>query len=567
MGFFNSLSDTFKNTGFFLAPEIIQDISEPFIDTSNIKTTEFGKDENTKNVDSFISDYFLTSAIMSDQFDTVNDVIFKYRKLSQLSYVSEAIEEIVNESIIYNSFDNIVNININDPEKQIPEGIRSKIKIEFQRLLDIMNFRKNGAHFFKQWYIDGRLLVQTVLTEGHNERGIIDIIPMSPFCLKRIYDKKAEKYFYSYDKKSLSLYTTVPNMQMTEYMNFAIKVPDELVCFVSSGIQDGLNYFPISYLHPAIKDVQRLDILEDHVMVYRIARAPERRVFYLDVGNMPQVKAEEYLNNMIMKYRQQKVLNDDGSLSAKMKSPSILEDFFLLRRNGKNTEITTLPGGTQIGEITDLLYFQKKAIRALKVPFSRLSLDSESLGSTRNVGMTTENNIVKEEIRFSRWINKLQQNFSDLFYQLLYKQLIYKNIIKPKEWNTVKRKLYFIYQTDTQFLDSKKISNFKQRLEVLSGSKDYIGEFFSKKYVYQEIFGFNEDKVKAMEDEIEIEKLKETKKEDSPKSNMGGMSSMPSDAGSSIGSDIGGEETIGSEETPIEETPPEETEETPEIGT
>jgi len=490
---------------YFLQPDVVKDIQEPFKEKPAKNTTEFGSETNdVKDVDVSISDsisgYFNTNFKLDrDPLNNVNDLIVRYRKVSELSYVNDAIDEIVCEAIIRETDgSNPVSIDFNDKSDPIKDDIKGKIVEEFANILDLLDFDDQGQDYFRQWYIDGRLLFQIVLKKDEKgiEKGIQKIKLMSPLYLKRFYDEKAQAYFYIYDDKQ---------MKNSKNVDVIGLIPDELVVFTPSGKYETEKKVPLSFLHTAVKDIQRLDTLEDHMLIYRISRAPERRVFYVDPGNLPPKKAEEYLQKIISTYRQKKVWDDnEGTLSAKVKHPSMIEDFFLLRRNGKATEIDTLAGGDALSQIEDLHYFNKKAMASLKVPFSRLNNEDRQMGVS-----PTGNDITREEMKFHRYIMYLRYKFNVAFFELLRKQLLMKGIIEPNEWTSVKRKLVFKYKTDTQFIEAKKLQTMESRMAVLRDAIDYKDDYFSKKYIQKNILQFTTEEIEEIDNEIMEDKAKE----------------------------------------------------------
>jgi len=487
--------------GYIFKPEIMQKIEKPFEPIQTKKeTTEFGSPGEVRDADVITSSsYFLTKFVDSkDDITMINELVIKYRKSASLSYVREAIEEIVNESIVQDDEgDDCVSISFNDRADKLPDSLKAKMKEEFANLLDIMNFDDEGDELFTQWYIDGRLFLQIVIDPKNTKQGILKIKPMSPLFLKRFYDKDKRDYYYIYDTKDLG----------DEYGRPVFgKIPDELVVYVTSGLYEGERRISISWLHPALRDINRLDIIEDHMLIYRIVRSPERRVFYIDVGAMPPKQAEMYMNKVINSYKQKKVLDDTtGFLSPKTKHASILEDFFLMRRgDDKGTKIEQLQSVGGLDEIKDLTYFMKKAYSALRIPSARMSFygDKEERG-TINV---TANEITRDEIKFYRFIRKLQLKFSKMFMMLLRKQLILKNLIKPDEWNRIRRKIEFHWKTDAMFIEAKRLANINNRLNALRDIKEHEGVYFSRAYIRKKVLNFTEQEVEEMENEMESEK-------------------------------------------------------------
>ena len=321
---------------------------------------------------------------------------------------------------------------------------------------------------------------------------------MSPLNLKRVHDEKEKKNYWIYDNKKMKMQDGT-----TDAMAL---IPDDLVIFTPSGVYSGESRVPISWLHTAIRDINRLDTLEDHFLIYRIVRSPERRVFYIDPGNLPAKKAEQYLKQVISTYKSKKTFNEsNGTIMNRNQHPSMLEDFFLLRRNGKGTEIDSVGSVGGIESIEDLLYFQQKATRALNVPFSRMNNEDRQSSPSAAV---TGNEITREELKFSKFIFKLQGKFNVLFFELLRRQLVYKNIITADEWKPLKRKIKFVYKSDSQFADTKRIKGFEQKINILRDVEEYEGKWFTRKDIYTKILGLTDEEIKKHENEVQEEKTK-----------------------------------------------------------
>ena len=464
-----------------------------------VKTTEFGKDDNIKDVDVYRdnisgSGYFSEGFNTKDQMRDIDQLMRLYEAVSQLSLPFDSINEINNEAILVNDRDRI-SIDFEDYKKELDDNLKEKISHEFYSLLDVMNFDDEAHDWFRQWFIQGRLLVQIVLNEDKPKDGIQKFKIMSPYNLKRYYSKRDEKFYYIYKKDNVANYSIDED-------NSGAKIPDDLILFIPSGLY--LSYekkIPISFLHPAIKAIQRLDILEDHVLIYRISRAPERRVFYIDPGDIPPKKAELYLQKIISKYKQKQMWDTtNGVLTSKAKHPSMVEDFFLLRRNGKNTEIDTLPSGGALSDIEDLHYFKRDAVRSLRVPFSRLNYEDRQNNVTYNADIT------REEVQFSNYIKLLTGKFSVLFKKALKKQLVLKGIISEEDWSMVSRKLIFNFKRNSQYNDLLELQNLETRLSLLRDANDAKDDgYLSVDYIKKNILGFSEEQIR----EIEREKQQE----------------------------------------------------------
>jgi hypothetical protein len=504
----------YENILYYLKPSSVEKIEKPLTDKNKYKnSTEFG------NLAADIPDVDVVSASSYNsifQMDTsnsnnINDTIKRYRNIAEIGYVDQAISEIVNQAIFRDTItQELIKLNFNDKHNKISEKLRGKIIEEFDNILDILDFDDQGDAFFKQWYIDGRLLLQVIFDENNIKAGIKKVKLMSPLNVKRHLDVKEKKTFWVYEDdpdQRTSANAGVNGVGENQNdMKYATTIPDELVIFVPSGKYSLDGRVPLSYLHIALRDISRLDTLEDHFLIYRIVRSPERRVFYIDPGNIPPKKAESYLKQIMNTYKQNKVFNDkEGTIESKNQHPSMLEDFFLLRRNGKGTEIDTVGSAGGLGEIEDLFYFQKKALASMRVPFSRLNSDDRQ---TTSVISQTANEITREELKFSKFIDELRRKFNTLFFQLLKRQLIYKNIISLKDWDSIKRKLTFVYPSDTKFAQAKRLSNLSQQMEVLRDIKEYQGSYYTHDDIFKEVRGFTDDDIKNHLIKIQEEKIK-----------------------------------------------------------
>ena len=465
------------------------------------ETSEFGKKEGIKDIDVYRDNisgagYSNSNFTTQEQTKNIDQLMRLYETVSQLSLPCDSINEINNEAIIVNERDR-VSIDFEDYKKEVDETLKEKITDEFNQILDVMNFDDEAHSWFRQWYIQGRLLVQCVIDEKNPKAGVLKYKIMSPYNLKRYYSEKDHKYYYVYrqDEKQDSIY----NIDDDKVGN---KIPDELIIFAPSGLY--LSYekqIPISYLHTAIKSIQRLDILEDHILIYRISRAPERRVFYIDPGDIPPKKAELYLQKIISKYKQKHVWDaSNSSLTSKSKHPSMVEDFFLLRRNGKNTEIDTLPSGGALSDIEDLHYFKRDAVRSLKVPFSRLNYED------RQNNVTYNNDITREEVQFNNFIKFLTSKFAVVLKLALKKQLVLKGIIAEENWSMISRKLIINFKQNSEYNDLLKLQNLEMRLSLLRDANDAKDDgYLSKLYIQKNVLGFSDEQIKEIKRERQQE--------------------------------------------------------------
>lgn len=506
----------YENVKDFLTPDLLKKV---YLDnyekketkkTENV-TTEFGDDFDPTNDFYDISgqmDYFNT--VYDDRVSkNINEMIVRYRKASFVSYVNKAINEITNEAVL--QFEaNPVHIDFNDEKiKNSPfnltEGIKKTITEEFIHLLNVIDFDQKGNDYFRRWYIDGRLYTQIVVKPEKLTDGIQKIKAMSPLWIKRAIDQKTKKRVYVYEEREK------PRNNRTVYERCGI--PEELVIFTPSGFYDYNTNISLSYMQPAMKDISRLDMLEDHVLIYAITRAPERRIFKVEVGALPPTKAKEKLQQFISSYKQDRVFDEStGTLGYKPKRPSMIEDFFMMQRDGKGTNIDTLTGGNALTEIKESLqYFAHKAYRSLNVPIGRM--DTEHHDAKANVHMSNDE-ITKDELKFFNYISKLRRNFSGFFYELLKRQLVYKKIIKLEDWNYVSRMIFFKYESNLEFVRARDLAQLNDEVDLLRNISEYEGRYYSRDDIYKRVLGKSDYEIEEFEKTLVDEKKKYPQKMD-----------------------------------------------------
>lgn len=437
------------------------------------------------------------------------ELVKKYREMSLHPEVEMAIEDIVNDSIVYDQTNRPVEV-VLDNIPNLSALIRKRIKAEFNTILKLLKFNEKGYELFRRWYIDGRLHFHIILNENRRD-GILELRPIDPVKIRKYRNVKKKKLkngvevvdsveeFYVYNDQAGNddyLIQTYNGPQQ------GVKVSIDSVCTVNSGLYDATKKRVLSYLHKAIKPLNQLRMIEDAVVIYRIARAPERRIFYIDVGNLPTNKAEQYLREIMNRYRNKLVYDaTTGEMRDERRHMSMLEDFWLPRREGgKGTEISTLDGGQNLGEMEDVLYFQKKLYQSLHVPTTRLDADNGF-----NMGRSAE--ISRDEVKFFRFIERLRKKFAEMFLQLLKTQLIAKMVITPEEWEIIQSDILFDFRKDSYFTELKEGELLKSRLELLNTADAYIGKYFSKQYVKKHVLRFTDDQIKQIEEEIADEKV------------------------------------------------------------
>lgn len=445
---------------------------------------------------------------LDGSYRTEIDLITKYRTMSMQPEMESAIEDIVNEAIVHDNKGKCVSILVDDLKQ--PETIKQKIRDEFEEVLRLLDFGNFGNDLFRRWYVDGRLYYNVVIDEKNTTAGIQELIYIDPRRIKKVRNivKKKNKdnveiidrvdEFYIYNDKILS--NTTQNPHIVGNSAGGVKIAKDSVVQVTSGLFDPVKSHVLSYLHKAIRPMNQLRFIEDAIVIYRVSRAPERRVFYVDVGSMPKMKAEQYLQSMMTKFRTR--LNYDsatGEVRDDRKHYSMLEDFWMPRHGeGKNTEITTLPSGQNLGEMEDVKYFENKLYRALNVPISRME---QSTGFT--LGRSSE--ITRDELKFMKFIDKLRDRFSLLFDELLARQLALKGICTLEEWADFKQYIHYDFLKDNNFKELKEAELIQNRISTLNLIDGYVGRYFSKKWVQENVLRLNEKEIIDMEKEMDEE--------------------------------------------------------------
>ena len=424
-----------------------------------------------------------------------NDLIRRYREVAQYADTDAAIEDIVNEAII--SEDGSIKLDLD--KVKLSDAIKKKMQDEFQNVLHLLRFSDRGHDIFRSWYIDGRVYYHIILDENNPKAGIAELRYVDPRKIRRIKNIEKSKNAKGVEiNKVIDEYYLYNDKGITEQTTQGVKLTLDSVIHAPSGLVDANTGMMLSNLHKAIKPVNQLKMIEDAVVIYRISRAPERRVFYIDVGNLPKLKAEQYVNDIMNKFRN-KVVYDatTGEVRDDRKHLSMMEDFWMPRREGgKGTEITTLPGGQNLGDIQDIQYFQQKLYQALNVPLSRLQQQQGF-----SLGRSTE--ITRDEIKFSKFIARLRKRFNALFYEALRVQLIAKNIIRPEEWDDLRKAMTFVYDLDNHFTELKDNEILMQRIQMLQQMEQYVGKYYSAKWIKKNVLQLTDDEIKEMESEIE----------------------------------------------------------------
>jgi hypothetical protein len=381
------------------------------------------------------------------------------------------------------------------------DKIKKLITEEFQTVIELLNMNWQGHDIFRRWYIDGRLYFHKIIDEKNPKAGIIELRNVDPIKIRKIREVKEDKDPLTGTKmiKGVKEYYLYQNNSMSKSSQ-GLKISKDAITYVTSGVLDPSRKRVLSYLDKAMKTVNQLRMLEDSLVIYRLSRAPERRIFYIDVGNLPKGKAEEYLRNIMTKYRNKLVYNaSTGEMQDDRKHMSMLEDFWLPRREGgRGTEITTLPGGENLGQIDDIVYFQKKLYKSLNVPVNRLEQEAQF-----SLGRSSE--ITRDELKFQKFINRLRKRFSMLFMDLLQTQLVLKGIVTEEEWREMKQFINIDYQKDTHFSELKESELLRERLGTLREMDEYVGKYFSAEWLRKNVLMQSEEDIKMIDDQIAAE--------------------------------------------------------------
>ncbi|MDA8915501.1 portal protein [bacterium] len=462
-------------------------------------------DDGTQTVNA--GGHFGSYLDMEGTAKTEQDLVRRYREIALHPECDMAIEDIVNEAIVANELKDAVRVNVID----LPYGkeVRKKIEDEFQEVLRLMNFNTKGHDIFRRWYVDGRVYYQKVIDRESPKKGITELKYIDPRKIKKIREVR-KKRPDTPNPSSLNSLAVVD--EYVEYFLYnerglsgttgqsGIKIAPDTIAFCASGMIDQNKNMVLSYLHKAIKPVNQLRMIEDSAVIYRIARAPERRIFKIDVGNLPKVKAEQYLRDVMARYRNKLVYDaNTGEIRDDRNYMSMLEDFWLpSREGGRGTDITTLPGGQNLGEISDIEYFRAKLYRSLNVPTSRLEASQGF-----NLGRASE--ITRDELKFTKFVQRLRKKFTELFNDILRTQLVLKGIIAEEDWYNIRDTLQYDFLQDGHFAELKHTELMRERLALANEMRDYVGKFFSVEYVRKNILKQNDREIENMDKQIKKE--------------------------------------------------------------
>ena len=473
---------------------------------------------NEDGVDNYISSGFYGSYVdIEGQYRTEFDLIKRYREMSLHPECDGAIEDLVNEAIVSDLYDSPIEIELSN--LNATDNLKKAIRKEFKHIKELLDFDKKSHEIFRNWYVDGRLYYHKVIDIKKPQEGIKELRYIDPMKMKFVrQEKKKDKNLIGPNipgrdesKNGIApeieeyfVYTPKPSYPTNNISSGGAskgtKIAKDAITYCTSGLVDRNKGNTLSYLHKAIKALNQLRMIEDSLVIYRLSRAPERRIFYIDVGNLPKVKAEQYLRDVMMRYRNKLVYDaNTGEVRDDRKFMSMMEDFWLPRREGgRGTEISTLPGGQNLGELSDIEYFQKKLYRALGVPESRIAADGGF-----NLGRSSE--ILRDELKFSKFVGRLRKRFAQMFNDILKTQLILKNIVSLEDWNIISDHIQYDFLYDNQFSELKETEMLNERLGVLATIEPYIGKYYSTQYVRSKILRQTDAEMIEMDEQIENE--------------------------------------------------------------
>ena len=466
--------------------------------------------------------YYGTYVDTDNQARNEYEMIRRYRDMALHPEVDSAVDEVVNEFVVSDAHDTPVEINLDNLDAGM--GIKKKVRDEFEYIKRLLNFDNRAHEIVRSWYIDGRLYYHKVIDLENPKKGITELRYIDPMKIKKVRQKIDQKKnldslqrqamkgtaleyeygtfvdYYLYNPKGFykgGVLGPVGDMSLSQGVKMAI----DSITFCPSGLQDLNKRMTLGFLHKAIKALNQLRMIEDSLVIYRLSRAPERRIFYIDVGNLPKVKAEQYLRDVMARYRNKLVYDaSTGEMRDDKKHMSMLEDFWLPRREGgRGTEITTLPGGQNLGELKDVEYFKKKLFNSLNLPPSRLTDDNKGF----NLGKTTE--VLRDELKFTKFIGRLRKRFSEMFQDVLKTQLILKGVVALEDWEDMKEHIQYDFLFDNHFNELKNIEMMNQRMATVTQMDPFAGKYFSVQYVRKHILGQTNKDIRELDKEMQSE--------------------------------------------------------------
>lgn len=464
-------------------------------ETFSVKKQEDGSVEVETGSDFYgLNKYILN---LESEFETEKQRVNAYRKASEMPEISIAVDDIVNDAIVSGEAGNITDLNLDDTE--FSDNIKKNILEEWENILNLFSYQKNVQKMFRRWYIDGKIYYHKVVGKNIKE-GIVELRYLDPRRIKKVVEHKKDDDGKVLETKEYFVYSlSDPNKKETNYGNRknALEIQPDMISFSHSGLSvDGSSVIE-SYLQKALKPLNQLMNLEDSLIVYRVSRAPERRIFYIDVGNLPKTRAEQYISSIIGKYKN-KITYDatSGSFTNNKNQMSMLEDIWLPRREGsRGTEVTTLPGGQNLGDLDDVLYFKTKLMKSLHIPLSRMETDTPF-----SSGRSSE--ITRDEIKFGKFISKIQSQFGEILLDTLKTQLLLKNVITTEDWEKELNNISLLFTVDSHFSELKKIEIMNDRLDSLEKIKEYVGTYFSHEYIMKNILRMTNEDIEQNKKEI-----------------------------------------------------------------
>ena len=453
---------------------------------------------------SSLGGYYGTYLNLESAFKNENELISRYRTMAMQPEVEQAVDEIVNEAIVHDDKGSSVEIVLDELKQS--ESIKGMLREEFKQLLRMLDWDNAGHDIFRRWYVDGRLFYQVQIDDTNPKLGIQGLVYLDPRKIRKVRTVIKEKDartgiefvkgtadFYVFNDKAL----TAGNMVMSSPVDASVKIAEDAVVNINSGLMDVSRNMVLSYLHKAIKPLNQLRMIEDAVVIYRLSRAPERRVFYIDVGNLPKLKADQYLHDIMTKFRNKIVYDaNTGEVKDDRRFTSMIEDFWIPRRGeGKSTEITTLPAGQNLGELTDVKYFEQKLYKSMNVPISRLE-------PQQGFSMGRSNEITRDELRFNKFVERIRAKFSTLFDELMKRQLALKGIASYDEWDQIKEVIYYDFLEDNNFTELKEAELMTNRIMLLNTMVPFIGVYYSMSYVRKNVLHLTEEEIEEMNAEM-----------------------------------------------------------------
>ena len=458
----------------------------------------------------YFGTYVDTEGVAKNEYELIK----RYRDMSLHPECDSAIDEIVNEFVVNDANDSPVEVNLENLE--ISDSLKQKIRKEFNYVKKLLDFDKNCHHIIRNWYVDGRTYYHKVVDLDNPKKGILELRYIDPLKLRKVRQQLKEQKadpkvrgtaleydwgqyieYYIYNPKGFSI--NLPTNTVTDFsLSQGVKIAADSIAASTCGVTDLNKKMTLSFLHKAIKALNQLRMIEDSLVIYRLSRAPERRIFYIDVGNLPKVKAEQYLREVMARYRNKLVYDaSTGEIRDDKKHMSMLEDFWLPRREGgRGTEITTLPGGQNLGELKDVEYFRKKLYNSLNLPPSRLTDDNKGF----NLGKTTE--VLRDELKFTKFIGRLRKRFSELFHDILKTQLILKGVIAPEDWDDMEEHIQYDFLFDNHFNELKNVELMKERINLVTQMDPFVGKYFSTEYLRKTILLQTEQEYKDIDKQI-----------------------------------------------------------------